>query len=767
GTWSTSDATVASVDATGFVTSVSVGTATISYTIANSCGANSATAAFTVRAVPAAAINSAVVPCIGYATSVVFTGTAGDTVTFTIDGGAPNNGVLTAGTYSYPIASLTASHSYRLTRVSNGICATTIDTTVILNPAQMSWTGTTDTNWNNSANWSCGSVPLVTDNVTIHAGTLFAPKVLAAASAHANSLSVDSSVVITLDSAATLDVKATFDLRGVINGRGLVILNGSAPQSITGRGRVGDITLSNAGGVRIDSGSKLTVMGALALTTGNLTTNDSLVLGADTVSTSRLAPLPVGSAIIGRAKAMQTIQGGYRRYRFMGHPFADTLSLAPWQQTIDITGTRGATNGFTPTATNAASAYRYNTLNGNSDLSYDPGWATFTNALPSASDSNKVHRYQGFRIFIRGAKGEGLGYGSYYPSATVVGQYGTLNQGTQYVTVARGATASQAYNLLANPYPSPVDLGSVLWEAKRTGKIFGSFYVWNPALGTGGQFSTLPIDTSSPAVPYVIQEGAAFEVRAMHNGDTIIFNESNKSVLPTTQLLRTNTGYTSLNIYDANYHLWDMLQVKFSDNATDEQDLTNDADKLIGGDLNFYSLSADGKRQAIDVRSYGADKVIPLGITSNYAQDFIIRADQVALPENGTLYLHDKFLNTYTALTDGAEYRFSITKDAATQGNGRFELKTAPAAVTSAQVLTVNLTPNPATDQVVVSFAGAAADKVSVRVTDLNGVQVLAQTVTTTGAGKVNLPARNLAAGVYLVELTDGNTTQVHRLVKE
>lgn len=52
GSWSSSNTGIASVSATGVVAGVAVGTATISYSVTNSCGTNSATYPFTVNACP-------------------------------------------------------------------------------------------------------------------------------------------------------------------------------------------------------------------------------------------------------------------------------------------------------------------------------------------------------------------------------------------------------------------------------------------------------------------------------------------------------------------------------------------------------------------------------------------------------------------------------------------------------------------------------------------------------------------------------------------
>jgi len=211
-----------------------------------------------------------------------------------------------------------------------------------------------------------------------------------------------------------------------------------------------------------------------------------------------------------------------------------------------------------------------------------------------------------------------------------------------------------------------------------------------------------------------------------------------------------------------------MLHIKFDENTADEQDNVNDADKLINPDFSFYSMSSDSKRQAIDVRPYNEAKVIPLGVQSQTTQDFIIRAESVVLPEGGQLYLHDKLLNQYVTLAQGAEYKFTISKDQVTQGNERFELSMKPAtAAIAATGLKVSMTPNPASDDVKLTYASGTNEEVSVRLTDLNGVTVYSKNLGVQQNGTVTVPLDKYAAGIYMVELTSGNRKVVQRLVKE
>jgi hypothetical protein len=169
----------------------------------------------------------------------------------------------------------------------------------------------------------------------------------------------------------------------------------------------------------------------------------------------------------------------------------------------------------------------------------------------------------------------------------------------------------------------------------------------------------------------------------------------------------------------------------------------------------------------MDVRPYKAQSVIPLGINSNYSQSFTIQADNIVVPDGGKVYLHDILLGKYVLLQSGASYSFNITKDAATQGEKRFELSVEPAGVSSANGFAVSMTPNPATDEVKISFATDASEKVAVRVMDMSGVSVYHEEIGNRQSGIINIPLSSFAAGVYMVELTSGDHKFVQRLIKE
>lgn len=748
-----------------------IGSYTGSLTVTNgTCSSTPVTISINVVGYPTAHIVSANQPCYGYSTNIIFAGTPDAEVYYMIDSASTLHSTLTGSTatdsFVLSTSAMTAPHNYTLVNVVSGACTTAIDTVVYVNPAPMQWVGGTSSDWTDASNWSCGFVPGGYDNVSIVPGSTFAPVIAASSVANVRGLSLNGGASLIINSGATLHVKGNLNLSGNITGTGTLALDTTTAQTITGLGAVNNLILNNTAGATINTGARVTVKSVLTLTNGTLTTNDSLVLYSDSSITARVAPITSGS-IAGNVKVMQYIPGGRRAYRFWAHPFSNYIGLAQAQQFIDITGPGGSTNGFTNTGTNAPSAFRYETTESNSSLGYDPGWRRFASTATTV-DSNRFKRYQGIRLFIRGDKGEGLGAAAYTPSPTNITQIGQLNQGRQLVSLQKGGAANQDYNMLGNPYASPVDLGTIMYNAKVSGNIVGAaYYIWNPYLATVGQFQAIPVNTTS-ATPYYIQANAAFQVRAANNGDSLVFNESNKSATVTTSILKLTNEQINLHIYDENYHLWDMVRLSFAPNATDGEDNDYDAVKPFGPEFNFYSIAANQKALAIDGRPLDINRAIPLGIKSNYKQRFIVKAAAINTPDGSQVYLNDKWLQKQVLLQAGTEYSFDVTKEASSQGDQRFELVMKPGQnQANAFGLKVDLSPNPTTADVQLSYVSTTEAPITVSVTDVTGVVVYTHEYTKSKVGTLVLPTAQYAAGIYMVTFTSGTNKVVRQLVKQ
>ena len=680
--------------------------------------------------------------------------------------GDAGSGVLSTVTTASLTATPTTSgaHVYTLTVTSPYGCAPVAATTTVTATPQQ-WLGITSTSWNDATNWACGVVPTATQDVIIPASTPNAAT-LDVNPGYTNKLTVNSTAVLTLGSGNQLDVANNMANNGTVTGTGVVYLGGSSAQVLSGNGNVSNMTLANSAGATINSTSDTVgITGTLLLNSGTLTTNGNLMLVSNSGGSGSIGQI-TGGSISGNVIMQQYVPGGRRAYRFIAHPFNASIPLSQIQNYIDITGTGGSANGFTTTTSNAASAYWYNTSVGNSALGNDPGWTAYTST--NGSGSNAFNKNEGIRLYFRGAKGTGLDGSSYVVAPVTYRTWGAVNTGAQSITLVKGTGANEDYNTIGNPYPAITDIGSVINTASTGGLLTGAaFYIWNPYLGTSGQFVTETIGGS-----YYLGANESFQVRTATNLNTLSFAESNKGTAVTDALMRTaSNDYLTLYIYDNSYHPWDLLHINFNDAATDNEDSRYDGAKPPSpASLNFYSLSADNSKLSIDARPFSDGKVIPLGIKSSYLQDFIIKAQNVAVPDNGQVYLHDKYLQTYTQLLQGTEYKFTITKDAASQGDNRFELSMKKAGATVAQTndgLDVQMVPNPATNVVTITYSAPAKAQTSVRVMDVEGVTVITQELGMQQSGNTQIALDKLASGVYMVEITSGTQKVVHRLVKE
>lgn len=213
--------------------------------------------------------------------------------------------------------------------------------------------------------------------------------------------------------------------------------------------------------------------------------------------------------------------------------------------------------------------------------------------------------------------------------------------------------------------------------------------------------------------------------------------------------------------------------MSFNIHATDNYDDDYDAGKPVNPDLNFYSISADSEYLNIDARPYSDRKIIPLGITSDYEQQYILRVENIVIPVNGQLYLHDKYLKKYERLEQGAEYKFDITTDAASQGQNRFELGlgeipgNAGIAKTGENGLKVAIVPNPAKDFATISFEASNVQNTTIRLLDVSGTAIVMMDLGMTQNGSIELPVDKLASGIYMIELASGENKVTQKLIKE
>jgi len=578
---------------------------------------------------------------------------------------------------------------------------------------------------------------------------------------------------MTVNSGATVNICCNYNVtvnnsitnNGSILGCGTVIVTGTTCQPIYGNGRVDNFELNNSCGGIINQGDTLHIGNTYIPTNGVLTINGELELLSDSIVTATILTHPgvCSNYISGDVICDKYIHGGRRAFRFFGHPFTTDIPLSQIEPYIDITGQGGAANGFTPTATNNPSAFWYNTVTGSGSTTNDStGWIAYTNT--NGVGANAWNQYQGMRMLVRGGKGDGTCACNTNDNPVVVKLHGTINECDQVVTLA--ANSNVGFNFISNPYPSDIDMS----QTTRGNAIGANFAVWDPNQGLVGAYVDQPFN-----VPYILPSMSSFFTTCNSNsGKTITFHESQKTAAAPTGNLFKTTGVSDmvqLRIVTNNDSLsWDRLLLFFNDQA---QAGIDDADgtKLGNPDLNFYTFSANNDQLAIDQRPYVNGQVIKLGLTTDINQSYTIRVDDYNVPTGGSLYLHDKYLGQTQLLAQGMHYNFSVTTDAASQGDNRFELNvvgsTGIANVAGISELKVDMFPNPVTDNAIVSFNAPSSGNTTITITNVIGQQVYNTNLGMQQSGKINLPMNALPGGMYMVTLKCGDRSITKRLSKQ
>lgn len=613
----------------------------------------------------------------------------------------------------------------------------------------ITWSGATNTTWSTGTNWVGNAAPLSTENAIIPSGLSNYPDV-SSGTVSCKALTVKSGGTLNV-SGGTLQVAGALSNRGTFNATGgTVTLNGSSAQRvIAGTLTTTNLTLNNSAGATISSGT-VNVLGTYTPTLGTLTAGGNLVLKSSASGTARIAAgSGSGGYISGNVVAERYIPGGRRAFRFLGHPFTSSLSMSSLTDDIDITGSGGSP--FTTTNTNNPSAYYFDVTAGNNSTSgNNPGWTAYT-------ASSSWAQYQVMRVLLRGAKGEGLTTAPYTPSAVTIDLTGVPNQGDITVPLTKGSSSD--FVLVGNPFASQVNM-----DALTSSNVGSSFYIWDANQGTKGGYTSYSYGSSSFNLPV----GGAF-VTTLSASGSITFEEADKTSGTAGSPFKTTAqpNMVQLRLEDSTT-FWDRLLLKFDDNAMAAVDYP-DAVKLYNPEMTFYSISTDDSMLSIDARAYADSSVIPLGLYSTLKKNFKIAVTDFNMPLGTKLFLHDKFLSKTEEITgSGYEYWFTVTADSASWGNNRFELNTLGKPVNGiAEVnnskLKAKLVPNPATDIVTVYTEGSNGKQVRVTVTGMTGIKVAE--LYTTGNAAISLS--NMAAGIYIVNISCGAEIITQKLIKQ
>ncbi|MFY7899904.1 MAG: T9SS type A sorting domain-containing protein, partial [Chitinophagaceae bacterium] len=501
----------------------------------------------------------------------------------------------------------------------------------------------------------------------------------------------------------------------------------------------------------------LTVASGATLTTGGL-----LTLNSDASGTARVANS--AGTISGNVIVQRYIPGGNRRFRLLSHPFnaARPLNILSG---VSYTGNGGTTNGFThTTSTNNPSVFSFTTANANS-ASNNGGWTAFSDAITANWGVG-----QGVRILVRGTFGEGLDGNAYTPSPTTISMTGAVNIGAVNVPLVLGGTGSaENFNLVGNPYPSPVNIEDVVAANANVSK---TIYLRNPSTGS---YITKDLSVLANA-DYSIPANAAFFV-VPTSATNLSFDEANKVGTASSDVVFNQPSndplpYIELQTLVGN-EVYDNMYIKFNKSWSSKFDIKTDAAKAQNDFVNVYAISEEGNRLAVDARSFVHNSIIPLGVSLNSgSRTLTIKASTFNLDaDKYEVVLLDKLTNTKTTLTKDASYSFTVNmSEANTYGDDRLQLllttkNTNQPIDVIATGFKAKLQSTIISNQIAVNLENASS-KTTIKVVNALGQVVISKDASNITAGTVTIGTTELSKGLYFVQVQSGENAVTLKATK-
>lgn len=669
-------------------------------------------------------------------------------------------------TVSSPFATPTTNSTYKLTVTD--MCGNTATDSVVVSLIETgTWRGLTSTSWHEPSNW-CGGVPTATSNVIIPSGLTNYPTVTSGTYQIKN-ITIQNGATLNLNSGCTLRVSEDLQNNGSIVGLGTLSLNGLAPQTISGVGNYITLSLNNSNGISIqNNATKVNIWGTLQVNgLSTLTTNGNLVLKSNSLGTARIPNANnLGGYIFGNVEVERYIQGGYRKFRFLGHPFSSNLPISDISDEIDITGSINGSNanGFTSTQSSAPSSFKFSE-------SLDDGNFAGWQAITSGNTPTQINPGDGLRVLVRGSKGQAgsLTGGTYTPDSVVLKMTGALRQGdfTQNLSFT---DINKGWNLISNPYPSNID-----WNNVTKNNVNNAVYTYRPSFN-GGVYASFINNSSTNGGSNIIEAHSAFFVRTNAANASLEFHETDKTSLtqPNT-MFRSATAMHSkikLSLSKKNVQEEDEIVVRFGiDAASDLFDKNFDAENINGGLADLFALDATEKRYSIfhgtELNPFEKYREVKLGFTVLNTGDHTINALVLNQFMHGyKAYLKDAYLNQIIEINDSLQYSFNSTQSG--NINNRFSIvfsnQSTPKPITKADIF---VTPNPTTSNFEVYYVALNNTiATNILIKDIAGRTLQNNALGKVNNGYIKLNGTLLKSGIYLVELQNGHTRLVQKLVK-
>lgn len=533
--------------------------------------------------------------------------------------------------------------------------------TIAMCSSESTWTGSVSTDWHTPGNWLNGAVPAGTANITVPAGVPNYP-LLNTGTGSVKNITIQSNASFTI-TGAVLEVAGAINNSGIFDtSSGTVKMNGIVSQTIAANtfagNQINDLILSNYAGLNLGGPLKLT--GTLLVSNGQLNTGGYLTLISTATQTALIDGSGAGN-VSGNVTMQRYLATGFG-YKYFSSPF-QAATVGNFSGMVDL---NAAFPGFYKYIENQASS----------------GFKSYTDTTNLLNPMN--------------------GYAADFGPVTapkLISITGIVNNGALSSTLYNhNQLYTQGFNLMGNPYPSPIDWNAVAGWTKTN--IDNAIYYFNSGTTSQytGTYSTYINGISSDGIAgniiasmqgffvhvsdgvYPVTGTFAFDNNVRTNDLSPVFHNPSQASLAQQNflkpriLLRLSAGFSDNTISS------DPLIVYSNDAARPAFDQQLDAIKLMNTNEllpNLYSLSADAKKLVINALPVlDSLTVIPLGLQTG--RDGVVTfnlRDAENLPAGLQVYLTDVETGIDQDLKQSPAYSISLKQG--TYEN-RFSLRFAP-----------------------------------------------------------------------------------------
>ncbi len=545
--------------------------------------------------------------------------------------------------------SASASGTYTVTNtVSSSPCGVMTATNTVTVAGQ-TWIGSASADWNNASNWSCGFVPYPGTDIIIPDVTTD-PVIGSGFYGEARDIVIDAGSSLTV-SDGTIRIYGTTSNSGILDvSGGTAEFSGAMAQNIgsgvfTGN-TIGNLTVNNSAGVSLSG--PLNVRGVVLIQNGTLSSDGHLTLLSDATQTALIDGSGTGQ-ITGNVTMQRYLSSGFG-YKYFSSPFA-AATVGEFGDDMDL-------------ASSFPLFYRFD------ENSIYSGWDDYVSA---GSILNPLEGYA-------------INFGDIAAPRTV-DVTGVVSKGSFSATLYNHNNPyTEGFNLVGNPYPSPIDWDASGWT--RTDIDDAVYYFRASATDQyGGTYSSYVGGASSDGVAsgiipsmqgfFVHVSDGTFPVTGtLEVSDGVRINDLTHSFLKSAAvnsrfMIRVSAAFTDDGASA------DPLVVCFDDAAEKTFDSRYDALKLLNTDMmvtNFYSVLPSGKKLSVNSLPYSTDTTynIPLGLIIYRDGEVRFRIREVEnLPVEGNLFFRDALTGANVNLLKESEYKAVLKQG---EYNGRFSL---------------------------------------------------------------------------------------------